>query len=288
MKRSIVVETLGREFGKSRDGYRRDVATGHGRLAAADRPGEPDPDASRCPLLELQPGLLGDRERASTSASSLVTRRSSTKFAATAGSPSASSRWFLRSPSRVSSAVQRRLLAPVRILRQLRRVRRGRWRPRCEPPCRDCRAAARCSPRAPDAGVGDSTVRFRPPRAAASPPAPSAAATVQPPATAARHADSRRRTATAGPSPTTHSRSQTVSSSRRSCDTTSSVAGDSRMKASMASRAGMSRWFVGSSSSSRFDGWMPSSASSSRDRSPPDSARTSLNTSSPRNRKRAR
>ena len=60
------------------------------------------------------------------------------------------------------------------------------------------------------------------------------------------------------------------------------------MKASIASRAGMSRWFVGSSRSSRFDGWMPSRASSSRDRSPPESARTSLKTSSPRNRNRAR
>ena len=56
----------------------------------------------------------------------------------------------------------------------------------------------------------------------------------------------------------------------------------------MASRAGMSRWFVGSSRSSRFEGWMPRMASSSRERSPPDSARTSLSTSSPRNRKRAR
>ena len=56
----------------------------------------------------------------------------------------------------------------------------------------------------------------------------------------------------------------------------------------MASRAAMSRWFVGSSRSSRFAGRIPSSASSSRDRSPPDSDRTSLNTSSPRNRNRAR
>ena len=40
----------------------------------------------------------------SMSASSLVTRRISTKFACTAGSPIASSRWFFRNPSRVSSA----------------------------------------------------------------------------------------------------------------------------------------------------------------------------------------
>ena len=58
--------------------------------------------------------------------------------------------------------------------------------------------------------------------------------------------------------------------------------------ASSASRAGMSRWLVGSSSSSRFAGAIPSSASSSRDRSPPDSSATGVNTSSPRNRNRAR
>ena len=84
---------------------------GDRRLAAADRAGDPDPDrtaapsgGARRPLLELEPGVLGRGQRRSTSASSLVTRRISTKFAATDGSPIASSRWLLRSPRRVSSA----------------------------------------------------------------------------------------------------------------------------------------------------------------------------------------
>ena len=84
------------------------------RLAAADRPGQPDPDVRpRAGRAGVRHGARSSSSShassaaasaASTSASSLVTRRSSTKFAATAGSPSASSSWFLRSPRRVSSA----------------------------------------------------------------------------------------------------------------------------------------------------------------------------------------
>ena len=55
---------------------------------------------------------------------------------------------------------------------------------------------------------------------------------------------------------------------------------------SSASRAAMSRWLVGSSSSSRLAGRSSSLASASRLRSPPESAPTGLNTSSPLNRKR--
>ena len=55
-----------------------------------------------------------------------------------------------------------------------------------------------------------------------------------------------------------------------------------------ASCAGISRWLVGSSSSSRFALTCDKRASASRLRSPPLNARTGLNTSSPRKRKRAR
>ena len=157
--------------------------------------------------------------------------------------------------------IQRRLLLPIRILRQLLQLppgragrdggaiaiagqRRGRvdgGTSRRRQRAGDARGAVLARPAA----------RYRFPRSATplcdGPPvghgrAPRPIPTIE----------CRRR-----PSPTTHSGSHTVSSNRRSCETTSNVAGESRMNASIASRAGMSRWFVGSSSSSRFDGWMP-------------------------------
>ena len=240
---------------------------GDRRLAAADRPGDADADASRAPAPPARARHPRRRPAlASTSASSLVTRRSSTKLAATDGSPIASSRWFLRSPSRVSSASSAGPSDAGRHPSTAGRPRRSRASaaagaaPSARRRGRRRRGVDRCA--APDhARPRTASLRLSPAVRDRGPPRSVAAVERRPPA----------------PSSTTHSRSHTVSSSRRSCDTTSSVAGESRMKASIASRAGMSRWFVGSSSSSRLDGWMPSSASSSRERSPPDSERTSLN-----------
>ena len=277
---------------------------GHRGLAAADRTGQPDAGRgsmpSRRPLLELRATRpRRSPERASTSASSLVTRRISTKFAG--------HRRDRPSPARGDSCAARAASAP----HPAPPSAADRHPSTASPIASAGRAAVLTGGRPGDCQRPQAMTERRRPHRAARPRRPSAAAveraTLGPAAGAIplrlvrrRHCDrpsaghgraprsiaaiERRR----GPSPTTHSSSHTVSSSRRSCETTSSVAGESRMNASIASRAGMSRWFVGSSSSSRFDGWMPSSASSSRDRSPPDSERTSLNTSSPRNRKRAR
>ena len=102
----------------------------HGRLAAADRPGHPDPDgpvrtpgrigavtapAPRARARRPRPPPAPSRRRPARSSPG-ASRRSSP---ATAGSPIASSRWFLRRPQPGQLALDRRLLPPIRILRQL-------------------------------------------------------------------------------------------------------------------------------------------------------------------------
>ena len=164
----------------------------------------------------------------SMSASSLVTRRISTKFACTAGSPIASSRWFFRNPSRVSSPSAAAFCRRYASLDSFSFFPffRGGWC-RCGP-CAEAAADGRREDRRPLGAAPEGAGSAPPARGAPQPGRLQldAVATVQPPAPPLRHSRYPPSNPTADPSPTTHSLSHTVSSNRRSCDTTSSVAGD--------------------------------------------------------------
>ena len=84
-----------------------------------------------------------------------------------------------------------------------------------------------------------------------------------------------------GPSFTSITREAMRAISERSCVTTTTAPGYCSSASSSTSLPARSRWCVGSSSSSRLVGTSSRRASATRWRSPPESTRQSLNTSSP-------
>ena len=212
---------------------------GHGRLAAADRAGQPDPDRrgvaspppSRGALLELEPGLLGRRQR-DLDVGELA--RDPRHLDVVRGDGRVAERQLevaLAQAEPGQVGIDGRALAAIGVLRELRsalRPGRGWRRGGACPAAVRSRAGAASGDRSDALRRAGPRVASRPRARPAGRPAPrsrSRPSSRRRPRSATP--DSRRRTATAAPSSTTHSFSQTVSSRRRSWDTTSSVAGDS-------------------------------------------------------------
>ena len=181
--------SIDHDAGRSRE------PAGDRRLPAADRPGQADRGPgtrSRRPLLEVEPGVLGRGERR-VDVGELARDPAQLDEVGRdrPGRRSASSRWFLRSPSRVSSASSAGLLAPVGVLGELRPAGVVAPAPASRPapmPARRGRDGARRRA-GPVAVIGSRSRRPDPPSGAA--PASRLRGrrrTVQPSATAARHA----------------------------------------------------------------------------------------------------
>ena len=200
----------------------------HRRLAAADRPGDPDRGPSRRALLELEPGILGRGERG-VDVGQLA--RDPAQLDEVGGHGRIAERELEMALAQAEPGqlgIERQLLLAIGVLRELLRLP----------------AAVASRTRATRGRRPDRPVPFDAPSATAGgrrrSPAARAPAAVQPlrlrlerrtrPSSRRRppsaRLGSRRRRAPRAPSSTTHSFSQTVSSSRRSWDTTRSVAGD--------------------------------------------------------------
>ena len=275
----------GRPRGRPRRRRRRRRPARRASAATCDLP---QPMGPVMPILTVRTPVTGARSSSSsqassasararsTSASSLVTRRISTKFDGDRRGAHRELELALAQAEPRQLRVERLPLPAVGVLRQLRRASGAR-------PTGAAAGAAPSGAGAAAAGVATGVPagplgarrrrsrRVEPGRprfarrrglgldgpAVGDRRAPGAVAAVE------RDRERRRRRPTAA---RRSSRAGAGRGRRRAI-----VAGDSARNASIASRAAMSRWFVGSSSSSRFDGRIPSSASSSRDRSPPDS-----------------